>query len=96
MLRSLKLMKGAVASTQNTRNGAKTTFWMDLQIYLIALLTVLIMSSTLAYTLTVDEPGTQSSTSLSPYGGKSLPLPETGTVTCSPSPSSGAWSASSR
>ena len=59
MLRILKLMKGAVASTQNTLTGAKTTFWMDLEIYLIALLTVLTMSSTLAYTLEVDEPGTQ-------------------------------------
>ena len=59
MLRILKLMKGAVANTRNTLSGPNTTFWMDLQIYLIALLTVLTMSSTLAYTLEVDVPGTQ-------------------------------------
>jgi voltage-gated potassium channel len=59
MLRILKLMKGAVSNAKGTLSGANTTFWMDLQIYLIALLTVLTMSSTLVYTLEVDVPGTQ-------------------------------------
>lgn len=59
MLRILKLMKAAVANAEGTLAGANTTFWMDLQIYLIALLTVLTLSSTLVYTLEVDVPGTQ-------------------------------------
>lgn len=59
MLRVLKLMKSAVASAQATMSGRQSTFWMDLQIYFIALLTVLTMSSTLIYTLEVDQTGTQ-------------------------------------
>ncbi len=59
MLRILKLMKSAVANAEGTLSGGNTTFWMDLQIYLIALLTVLTLSSTLVYTLEVDVPGTQ-------------------------------------
>lgn len=59
MLRVLKLMKSAVSSAQATMSGKQSTFWMDLQIYFIALLTVLTMSSTLIYTLEVDQAGTQ-------------------------------------
>ncbi|MCX5986806.1 MAG: ion transporter [Chloroflexi bacterium] len=59
MLRVLKLMKSAVTSAQATMSGKQSSFWMDLQIYFIALLTVLTMSSTLIYTIEVDQTGTQ-------------------------------------
>ena len=59
MLRVLKLMKSAVSSAEATMSGKQSSFWMDLQIYFIALLTVLTMSSTLIYTFEVDQTGTQ-------------------------------------
>lgn len=49
VLRVLKLSKIAVDRAQQTMQRRENTFWLDLQIYLIALFTALIISSTLVY-----------------------------------------------
>ncbi len=61
VLRVLKLMK--VASTRASESAARTetrrhTFSLDIQIYFIALFTVVVISSTLAYYAEADVPGT--------------------------------------
>ena len=61
VLRVLKLMK--VASTRATESAVRTetrrhTFSLDIQIYFIALFTVVVISSTLAYYAETDVPGT--------------------------------------
>ena len=55
MLRTLKLVRTAAANMQLTLSGSKnSSFWSDLQIYLIALFTVLVISSTLIWNVEFD------------------------------------------
>ena len=54
MLRTLKLAKTAAKNMQQTLDGAGSSFWSDLQIYLIALFTVLTIASTLIWNVEYD------------------------------------------
>ncbi len=54
MLRTLKLAKAATRNMRKTLSGGATSFWADLQIYLIALFTVLVISSTLVWNVEFD------------------------------------------
>ena len=54
MLRTLKLAKNAASNMQKTMSGSGSSFWTDLQIYLIALFTVLVISSTLIWNVEFD------------------------------------------
>ncbi len=49
MLRTLKLAKDAASTMQETVSGGGSSFWTNMQIYLIALFTVLVISSTLIW-----------------------------------------------
>lgn len=49
ILRILKLTKLAAQNAQNTMKRDANTFWLDLQIYLIALFTAMVMSATLMW-----------------------------------------------
>ena len=64
MLRTLKLVRTAAANMQLTLSGSKnSSFWSDLQIYLIALFTVLVISSTLIWNVEFD-PTDEASTTM--------------------------------
>ena len=64
MLRTLKLVRTATANMQVTLSGSKkSSFWSDLQIYLIALFTVLVISSTLIWNVEFD-PTDEASTTM--------------------------------
>ena len=54
MLRTLKLAKTAAKNMQQTLSGGGSSFWSDLQIYLIALFTVLTIASTLIWNVEYD------------------------------------------
>jgi voltage-gated potassium channel len=54
MLRTLKLAKTAAKNMQQTLSGGGSSFWSDLQIYLIALFTVLTIASTLIWNVEFD------------------------------------------
>lgn len=55
MLRTLKLVRTAAANMTLTLSGeGHSSFWSDLQIYLIALFTVLVISSTLVWNAEFD------------------------------------------
>jgi voltage-gated potassium channel len=64
MLRTLKLVRTAAANMQLTLSGSKkSSFWSDLQIYLIALFTVLVIASTLIWHVEFD-PNDENSTTM--------------------------------
>ena len=54
MLRTLKLAKTAAKNMRRTLSGGGSSFWSDLQIYLIALFTVLTIASTLIWNVEYD------------------------------------------
>lgn len=58
ILRILKLTKIAVKRAQDTSMRREGTLWLDLQIYLITLLTAVVISSTLVYYAERDLAGT--------------------------------------
>jgi voltage-gated potassium channel len=62
MLRTLKLAKAATKNMQQTLSGGGSSFWSDLQIYLIALFTVLTISSTLIWNVEFDPLDEESTT----------------------------------
>jgi voltage-gated potassium channel len=58
VLRILKLSKFAAQRGEETLQRRDNTFWIDLQIYMITLLTAVVLSSTLVYYAERDVPGT--------------------------------------
>ena len=63
MLRTLKLVRTAAANMKVTLSGTeKSSFWSDLQIYLIALFTVLVIASTLIWNVEFDPTDENSTT----------------------------------
>jgi voltage-gated potassium channel len=62
MLRTLKLAKTAAANMQKTLSGGGSSFWSDLQIYLIALFTILTIASTLIWNVEFDPLNEESTT----------------------------------
>jgi voltage-gated potassium channel len=63
MLRTLKLVRTAAKNMQVALSGSdQSSFWSDLQIYLIALFTVLVIASTLVWNVEFDPLDTESTT----------------------------------
>jgi voltage-gated potassium channel len=62
MLRTLKLAKTAAKNMRKALSGGKSSFWSDLQIYLIALFTILVISSTLIWNVEFDPLDEESTT----------------------------------